>query len=72
MSTVVESPITGTVWKILVQPGTPVSEEQILMILESMKMEVPVEAPEAGLVGRISVSEGQAVEEGEPLLTLEG
>lgn len=63
--------ITGTVWKIVVQPGEEVSAEQALVILESMKMEMPVEAPEAGRVASIRVSEGQAVEEGDVLVVLE-
>ena len=63
--------ITGTVWKIEVQAGDDVSEEQTVVILESMKMEMPVEAPRAGKVASIAVQEGQAVDEGEVLLTLE-
>jgi acetyl-CoA carboxylase biotin carboxyl carrier protein len=62
--------ITGTVWKILVKPGDEVAAEQPLVILESMKMEMPVEAAEAGRVLRIAVSEGQAVEEGDVLVEL--
>jgi len=63
--------ITGTVWKIQVKVGDHVEEEQSVVILESMKMEMPVESPSAGRVASITVSEGQAVEEGEVLLTLE-
>jgi acetyl-CoA carboxylase biotin carboxyl carrier protein len=63
--------ITGTVWKIEVKVGDQVAEEQAVVILESMKMEMPVEAPEAGRVAKIAVAEGQAVEEGDLLLTLE-
>ena len=63
--------ITGTVWKIEVKVGDAVSAEQTLVILESMKMEMPVEAPEAGKVSRIAVAEGQAVEEGDVLVELE-
>jgi acetyl-CoA carboxylase biotin carboxyl carrier protein len=63
--------ITGTVWKIQVQVGEEVVEEQSLVILESMKMEMPVEAPSGGKVVRIDVSEGQAVDEGDVLLVLE-
>ncbi len=63
--------ITGTVWKIEVKVGDSVSAEQTLVILESMKMEMPVEAPEAGKVSRIAVAEGQAVEEGDVLVELE-
>ena len=63
--------ITGTVWKIEAKVGDSVSAEQTLVILESMKMEMPVEAPEAGRVSSIAVSEGQSVEEGDLLLELE-
>jgi acetyl-CoA carboxylase biotin carboxyl carrier protein len=62
--------ITGTVWKIQVQVGDPVAEEQPVVILESMKMEMPVESPTAGTVTSIAVKEGQAVEEGDVLVTL--
>ena len=63
--------ITGTVWKIQVKVGDRVEEEQSVVILESMKMEMPVESPASGRVASIAVSEGQPVEEGETLLTLE-
>ncbi len=63
--------ITGTVWKIQVALGDQVIEEQTVVILESMKMEMPVEAPAGGRVTRVHVSEGQAVDEGDVLLTLE-
>jgi acetyl-CoA carboxylase biotin carboxyl carrier protein len=62
--------ITGTVWKIQVNVGDSVAEEQSVVILESMKMEMPVESPAAGTVQSIAVKEGQAVEEGDVLLTL--
>ncbi len=71
MATEVEAHITGTVWEIRVQVGDTVEEEDVLIVLESMKMEMPVEAPEAGRVASIAVEKGQAVEEGEVLLTLE-
>ena len=63
--------ITGTVWKIEVKEGDQVAEEQTVVILESMKMEMPVEAPQAGRVAKVAVTEGQAVEEGDVLVTLE-
>jgi acetyl-CoA carboxylase biotin carboxyl carrier protein len=66
----VEAHITGTVWKIEVEVGDTVEEGDTVVILESMKMEMPVEAPEAGHVSRIAVTEGQAVEEGDVLLEL--
>ncbi|HTV24121.1 MAG TPA: acetyl-CoA carboxylase biotin carboxyl carrier protein subunit [Polyangiaceae bacterium] len=63
--------ITGTVWEIRVGVGDAVQEEQVLVVLESMKMEMPVESPAAGTVAQVRVEKGQAVEEGEVLLTLE-
>ena len=71
MAVQVPAHITGTVWKIEVKVGDSVAPEQTLVVLESMKMEMPVEAPEAGRVSRILVAEGQSVEEGDPLLELE-
>jgi acetyl-CoA carboxylase biotin carboxyl carrier protein len=70
MATSVCAHITGTVWKIEVKEGEQVSEGQTCVILESMKMEMPLEAPEAGRVEKISCTEGQAVNEGDVLLTL--
>ena len=71
MATEVRAHITGTVWKILVKPGDEVTAEQTLVILESMKMEMPVEAPEAGRVASVAVVEGASVDEGDLLLSLE-
>ena len=62
--------ITGTVWKIEVEQGEKVSQGQTLVILESMKMEMPVEAPSEGEVKSINVAEGQAVDEGDVLVSL--
>ena len=66
----VDAHITGTVWKIEVKEGDTVAEGQVLVILESMKMEMPVEAPAAGKVEKVHVAEAQAVNEGDPLVTL--
>jgi acetyl-CoA carboxylase biotin carboxyl carrier protein len=71
MATEVRAHITGTVWKILVKPGDQVTAEQTLVILESMKMEMPIEAPEAGRVESVTVTEGASVDEGDLLLSLE-
>ena len=62
--------ITGTVWKIECEVGDEVEEGDTVVILESMKMEMPVEAEDAGTVQRILVEEGQAVREGDTLVTL--
>jgi acetyl-CoA carboxylase biotin carboxyl carrier protein len=70
MPTSVCAHITGTVWKIEVKEGDEIMEGQTCVILESMKMEMPVEAPASGKVEKISCSEGQAVNEGDVLLTL--
>ena len=71
MATNVQAHITGTVWKIEVKVGDSVDEGQTVVILESMKMEMPVEAPCAGKVASIAVAEGQAVDEGATLVVLE-
>ncbi len=62
--------ITGTVWKIEVSVGDEVSEGDVVAILESMKMEMPVEADDDGTVHSIAVNEGQPVSEGELLMVL--
>jgi acetyl-CoA carboxylase biotin carboxyl carrier protein len=62
--------ITGTVWKIEVTEGQSVSEGDVLVILESLKMEMPVEAPQAGTVKEIRCRESQPVNEGDVLVVL--
>jgi acetyl-CoA carboxylase biotin carboxyl carrier protein len=70
MATTVSAHITGTVWKIEVKIGDSIIEGQTVVILESMKMEMPVESPEAGRVTAVLVKEGDSVEEGAPLVEL--
>jgi acetyl-CoA carboxylase biotin carboxyl carrier protein len=67
----VEAHITGTVWKIEVTVGDSVAEGDTVLILESMKMEMPVEAEDEGTVKQILVEEGQPVSEGDTLVVLE-
>jgi acetyl-CoA carboxylase biotin carboxyl carrier protein len=67
----VEAHITGTVWKIEVKVGDNVGEGDTVVILESMKMEMPVEAEDAGVVREILCEEGQSVSEGDTLVVLE-
>ena len=67
----IEAHITGTVWKIEVAVGDEVAEGQTVVILESMKMEMPVEAEDDGTVAQVCVEEGQAVSEGDALVVLE-
>ncbi len=71
MATSVKAHIAGTVWKIEVAIGDTVTEGQTVVILESMKMEMPVESPAAGHVSAIRVQPNQAVEEGAPLVDLD-
>ena len=63
--------ITGTVWKIEVAVGDQVDLDDTVVILESMKMEMPVEAEDPGTVKEILCEEGQAVNEGDTLVVLE-
>ncbi len=67
----VESETTGSVWKILVKVGQVVEEDDDLIILESMKMEIPVCAPCDGEVREILVSEGGAVNDGNVVVVME-
>jgi len=59
----VESEVTGNVWKILLEVGADVAEGDVIMILESMKMEIPVESPAAGKLVELKVSAEDQVEE---------
>lgn len=67
----IESEVTGNVWKVEVRPGAQVDAGDVLMILESMKMEIPVEAPEAGTVSELRVGEEDAVQEDQVIAVLE-
>jgi acetyl-CoA carboxylase biotin carboxyl carrier protein len=67
----VESEVTGTVWKVEMTVGAAVSAGDTIMILESMKMEIPVEAPEAGKILEIAVAPAESVEEGQVLCVIE-
>ncbi len=67
----VEAHITGTVWKIEVEVGDTVVEGDTVVVLESMKMEMPVEAEDEGVVKEIKCAEGDSVTEGQTLVVLE-
>jgi acetyl-CoA carboxylase biotin carboxyl carrier protein len=67
----VEAPMAGTVKEVLVQPGDAVAKDQELLIIESMKMEIPVESPGGGRVTEVLVGATQQVDEGQVLLRLE-
>ncbi|WP_077213077.1 acetyl-CoA carboxylase biotin carboxyl carrier protein subunit [Bacillus dakarensis] len=70
MSKVISS-MAGTVWKIVVNEGDQVQEGQEVVILESMKMEIPIEAEASGTVKELKVNEGDFVNEGDVLLVIE-
>jgi acetyl-CoA carboxylase biotin carboxyl carrier protein len=67
----VTSEMMANVWKVEVNVNDQVEAGQILMILESMKMEIPVEAPIAGVVVELAVAEGESVEDGQLLARVE-
>ena len=71
MAVEIEAQITGSVWKIEKAVGDKVEEEDVILIIESMKMEIPVEAPSAGRISEIRTAEGESVEEGDVLVVLE-
>ena len=67
----IKAHITGTVWKVETNVGDEVEEEEVVMILESMKMEMPVEAPADGTITEILVAPEQAVQEGQVVARME-
>ena len=67
----VEAHITGIIYKIECKVGQKVDEGDTVLVLESMKMEMPVEAEYDGTVKEIKCEEGQSVKEGDVLVTLE-
>ncbi|MEI2417675.1 acetyl-CoA carboxylase biotin carboxyl carrier protein subunit [Orrella sp. JC864] len=67
----IEAPTTGTVWKVERKAGEPVQEGEVVLILESMKMEIPVESPRAGIVSSMKVAPGDTVEEGQILCVVQ-
>ncbi len=67
----INAPLTGTVWKIETKPGDALDEDDVIMILESMKMEIPIEAPFDGKLLEIAVKEGDPVKDGQLLARME-
>jgi acetyl-CoA carboxylase biotin carboxyl carrier protein len=70
MADTINAPMRGTILELLVAAGDKISVGTEVVIIESMKMEIPVEAADAGTVARVLVETGQAVEEGDPLFEL--
>jgi acetyl-CoA carboxylase biotin carboxyl carrier protein len=71
MTVEVKAELVGSVWKITTELGAKVAEDDVLLILESMKMEITVLAPRAGTVKEIRVKEKDVVKEGQVLVVLE-
>lgn len=71
MATEVEAQIAGSLWKIERAVGDAVAADDTLMVIESMKMEIPVESPCAGTVAQICVAEGDSIEEGTVLAVID-
>ncbi len=67
----IKAELAGNLWKIVVREGQTVQADETLMILESMKMEIPVTAPAAGRVTKIHAREGETVQEGQPLIDVD-
>jgi acetyl-CoA carboxylase biotin carboxyl carrier protein len=68
--TKITSDVTGLVWKVLVAEGDQISEESPLVVLESMKMEIPILSTEEGVVVAVLVKEGDRVNEGDAVVVL--
>lgn len=64
------SEMVANVWRVMVSVGDQVSEGDVLVILESMKMEIPIESPEAGTVREVKVAEGGVVQEGDVIAVI--
>ncbi|MGX6605884.1 biotin/lipoyl-binding carrier protein [Micromonosporaceae bacterium Da 78-11] len=72
MAEEIRAEMVANVWKIVAAAGDEVAEGDTLVILESMKMEIPVLAESDGTVGRLAVNEGDVVQEGDLIATIEG
>jgi len=70
MPTEIRSPAVGTILEILVAPGDSVTEDQELIVIESMKVEIPIPAPRDGTIASIDVATGDQVAEDALVLTL--
>ena len=68
----IHAEMVSSVWKVLVQPGSEVGAGDTLVILESMKMEIPVLTEHAGIVRELHVVEGEVLQEGDLIATVDG
>jgi len=70
-STRICTEVAGTVWKIVAAQGAALAAEDVILIMESMKMEIPVEAPRAGRLVELRVAEGDVLKEGDVVAVIE-
>jgi acetyl-CoA carboxylase biotin carboxyl carrier protein len=68
---IIKSELAGTVWKIVAAPGAVLEEDDPVLVLESMKMEIPALMPEDGTLVKLLVSEGETISEGQPLAEID-
>jgi acetyl-CoA carboxylase biotin carboxyl carrier protein len=71
LATIVEAPMVGKILKIEKQVGEHVDEDEVVLVMEAMKMEIPIVAPVSGIVKELKVSAGQAVEAEQALAVIE-
>lgn len=71
MATTVDAPMVGKILRIEKNVGDPVEEDEVIIVMEAMKMEIPIVAPTTGTVKEIYVAAGQAVEAEQPLAVIE-
>ena len=67
----VATEVAGTVWKIVAQKGAPLAAGDVILIMESMKMEIPIETPRAGRLVEILVAEGDVLKEDDAVAVIE-
>lgn len=67
----VKSEIAGSVWKLMAAEGDRLGVDDVIVILESMKMEIPIIAPKAGTLAKLHVAEGDMIGEGQLIATLD-
>ncbi len=67
----VKSEIAGSVWKIIAETGADLAADDVIVILESMKMEIPIVAPKSGKLATLHVAEGDMIAEGQLIATLD-
>ena len=68
MASCLVAPLAGTVWKVEVKQGEAIAQGTVCVVLESMKMEIPLEAPTTTVVAQVLCAEGDVVQEGDPLV----